>query len=145
MGKDIDDGLQHEGNWHILVAGLARPPEAITLAPGLTLRGLREPLTVFDLAAAGAAGFSAWAVLEPLASTCNCEMESARDSDVRPGYDIIEQGLVGICVTRTSRIRDTSRSSLLLLLMGYDSWSSEALQGGFPTTTKGRRSTGCCV
>lgn len=81
----------HTGNWYVLVAGLPRPADTLTLAPGISLRPLPEPLTVFDLAAAGAAGFRSWAVLEPLSAGCLCEIESARDSDVVPGYDTLNR------------------------------------------------------
>src|SRR5215813_15562604 len=81
----------HEGNWHVLMMGLPRPDKALTLAPGLTLVPLDSPLSVFDLAAAGAVGFREWAMLEPLAHSCTCEIETAKDSDVRPGYDTLNR------------------------------------------------------
>jgi hypothetical protein len=46
---------------------------------------------VFDLAAAGAAGFREWAVLEPVSRICACEIETAKDSDVVPGYDTLNR------------------------------------------------------
>lgn len=79
----------HTGNWYVLLCGLPRPADTLTLTPGISLRPLAEPLTVFDLAAAGAAGFRSWAVLEPLSAACLCEIESARDSDIVPGYDTL--------------------------------------------------------
>lgn len=81
----------HDGNWYILLAGLQAPADPITLAPGISLRPLAEPISVFDLAAAGAAGFRAWAVLEPFASACQCEIESARDAAILPGYDTLNR------------------------------------------------------
>lgn len=81
----------HEGNWYVLVTGLPRPEAALTLGPGLALVPLEELLSVFDLAAAGAAGFREWAVLEPVSRACTCEIETARDSDVAPGYDTLNR------------------------------------------------------
>ncbi len=46
---------------------------------------------MFDLAAAGAVGFRAWATLEPISPLCTCEIEAARDSDVVPGYDTLNR------------------------------------------------------
>jgi hypothetical protein len=80
-----------EGNWYVLIAGLTRPGEPLTLAPGLSLIPLQSPLSVFDLAAAGAAGFREWAVLEPVSQICACEIETAKDSDIIPGYDTLNR------------------------------------------------------
>jgi len=81
----------HEGNWYVLIAGLAQPSAALTLAPGLSLIPLEAPLSVFDLAAAGAVGFREWAVIEPISRSCTCEIETAKDSDVVPGYDTLNR------------------------------------------------------
>jgi hypothetical protein len=81
----------HEGNWYVLVSGLPAPEAALTLAPGLSLVPLDSPLSVFDLAAAGAVGFREWAVLEPVSPACTCEIETAKDSDVTPGYDTLNR------------------------------------------------------
>lgn len=81
----------HNGNWYVLLAGLPAPAEPTALAPGLTIRPLESHLSVFDLAAAGAVGFREWAVLEPVASACRCEIESAKDADVLPGYDTLNR------------------------------------------------------
>jgi hypothetical protein len=81
----------HEGNWYVLIAGLHRPATPLTLAPGVSLRPLDQTLSVFDLASAGAVGFREWAVLEPVASGCSCEIESAKDAAVLPGYDTLNR------------------------------------------------------
>jgi hypothetical protein len=47
------------------------------------------PLSVFDLAAAGAVGFREWAMLEPLAAACTSGIESAADAATLPGYDAL--------------------------------------------------------
>jgi hypothetical protein len=91
MSKMPSEDSQPEVNWYILTTGLPAIREPVTLAPGVTLRPLNAPLTVFDLAAAGAVGFRQWSVLEPLASSCTCEIESAKDSDVAPGYDTLNR------------------------------------------------------
>lgn len=80
-----------DGNWYILIAGLPRPDQPIYLASGLSLRPLRSPLSVFDLAAAGAAGFREWAILEPFAPICSCEIETAADAATLPGYDTLNR------------------------------------------------------
>ena len=77
----------HEGNWHLLVIGFPHVAKPLALASGISLRPLFEPLSLFDLAASGAAGFRTWAVLVPVAGACTCEIETAFDSDVTPGYD----------------------------------------------------------
>jgi hypothetical protein len=82
----------HDGNWYILIAGLPRPATALTLAPGVSLRPLEQPLSVFDLASAGAVGFRGWAVLEPVAPGCCCEIESAKDAAILPGYNTLNRG-----------------------------------------------------
>ena len=81
----------HEGNWYILIYGLPLESLAIHIASGLTLKSLDSQLSVFDLAAAGAAGFRAWATLEPFAQGCRCEIESALDAATLPGYDALNR------------------------------------------------------
>ena len=81
----------HESNWYVLVYDLQLEDPRIHLASGLSLRTLESPLSVFDLAAAGAAGFQAWATLEPFAPGCRCEIESALDAATMPGYDTLNR------------------------------------------------------
>ena len=81
----------HDGNWYVLVAGLPAPAIPLTLASGVSLRRLEQPLSDFDLAAAGAAGFRKWAVLEPLAPACCSEIESSKDAAILPGYDALNR------------------------------------------------------
>jgi hypothetical protein len=80
-----------QGNWYVLVAALVPAKEPLVLAPGLGLRQIPCPITIFDLAEAGAAGFSAWAALEPLCKCCFAEIESAKDADTAPGYDTLNR------------------------------------------------------
>lgn len=91
MSEQSPSPESHDGNWYILIAGLPRPATALTLAPGVSLRPLQEPLSVFDLASAGAAGFRGWAVLEPVAPGCCSEIESAKDAAILPGYDTLNR------------------------------------------------------
>jgi hypothetical protein len=65
-GQEPAESDIHQGNWYVLVMGLPRPEQPLTLAAGLTLVPLDSPLSVFDLAAAGAVGFREWAMLEPV-------------------------------------------------------------------------------
>jgi hypothetical protein len=78
-------------NWYVLLFGIGLPTQALTLAPGVSIIPLPGPLSIFDLAAAGAAGFHAWALIGQIAPSCTCEIESARDSDVTPGYDTLNR------------------------------------------------------
>lgn len=97
MGKDTVMSEQspsseaHEGNWYVLITGLPRPTASLTLAPGISLRPLDQPLSVFDLAAAGGVGFRGWAVLEAVAPGCTCEIESAKDAATFPRNDTLNR------------------------------------------------------
>lgn len=81
----------HGGNWYVLVFGLPRPEVTSVLASGISLRPLDAKLDVFDLAAVGAAGFREWAALEPVIPHCTCEIESAKDADIPPGFDTLNR------------------------------------------------------
>lgn len=91
-----------EGNWYVLISGIPHFGSELVLAPGLALRPLNEPLSIFDLAAAGSVGFKAWAALEPFAARCTAEIESAKDADVTPGYDTLNRAWLvsGLLVLR---------------------------------------------
>ncbi len=84
-------GETHQGNWYVLVFGLTMDTSPLTVASGLTVKALDAPLSVFDLAGAGAVGFREWAVLELLAAGCTCEIESAADAAMTPGYDALNR------------------------------------------------------
>ncbi len=90
-GQEAAEVKAHEGNWYVLLMGLPRPEAPLTLAPGLSLVPIESPLSVFDLAAVGAVGFREWAVLESISRVCTCEIETAKDSDVLPGYDTLNR------------------------------------------------------
>lgn len=91
MSEQSSSPEAHNGNWYVLIAGLPRPVAALTLAPGVSLRPLEQPLSVFDLASAGAVGFRGWSVLEPVAPGCYSEIESAKDAAILPGYDTLNR------------------------------------------------------
>lgn len=79
------------GNWYVLVYNLDIEESPCQLGQGVTIRHLDHPLSVFDLAAAGASGFREWAVLEPFLPGCMCEIESAQDAAITPGYDTLNR------------------------------------------------------
>lgn len=91
VGGSRDQGRASDPNWYVLVAGLPLPAAPITLAPGISLVPLPGPLSIFDLAAVGAAGFREWGLVGQVAPSCTCEIESAKDSDVTPGYDTLNR------------------------------------------------------
>lgn len=87
-----------DGNWYVLLVGVPPFASPLILAPGLGLRPLDSPLNVFTLAAAGAVGFRGWAALEQFAHGCSCEIESAKDADVAPGYDTLNRAWLANCL-----------------------------------------------
>lgn len=113
-----------DGNWYVLMAGMPAPHEPVTLAPGVSLRPLTSPLTVFDLAAAGGVGFRKWSVLEPVAANCACEIESAKDSNVTPGYDTLHRAWL---------------ASVLLVLRGFTRHTCVACSGYSWSTIAGHQ------
>ena len=132
MGQEPARNEVHQGNWYILVMGLPRPQAPLTLAPGLTLVPLESPLSVFDLAAAGAVGFREWALLEPVSRVCTCEIETAKGSDVVPGYDTLNRAWLAsaLMVLRGfSRHLGLACSSYSWnLVAGHQQWSAELFQ-----------------
>ena len=93
------------GNWYILIWNLDIEEPILQLAPGVSIKRLDYDLSVFDLAAAGAAGFREWAMLEPFTKNCVCEIETAQDSAIKPGYDSLNRAWL---------------ASALLKLKGYN-------------------------
>jgi hypothetical protein len=77
--------------WHVLVCGLPLLADSLDLGESLTVRRLVQPLSVFDLAAAGAVGFREWAVLEPLAPVATSEIVSPLGAAKSPGYDALNK------------------------------------------------------
>ena len=77
--------------WHVLVCGLPLAQDSFDLGSSLTLRRLLTPLSVFDLASAGAVGFREWSVLEPLARAANAEIVSPVEAAKVPGYDALNK------------------------------------------------------
>jgi hypothetical protein len=77
--------------WNVIVCGLPLAGETFDLGSSLTLCRLQKPLTVFDLAAAGAVGFRTWATLEPLAASATAEIISPTNAAAAPGYDALNK------------------------------------------------------
>lgn len=108
MGVDggtpkVDDYLTPK-NWFVLLLGLSMGSEPLTFALALALRRLEAATSVFDLAAAGAAGFHEWATLEPFISACACEIQSNNEAAHAPGYDTLNPAWL---------------ASVLLMLLGH--------------------------
>src|SRR5436309_4557207 len=77
--------------WYVLVCGLPLAEDSLAIGTSLTIRRLATPLSVFDLAAAGAVGFREWATLEPLARSATAEIESLTSGVQVPGYDALNK------------------------------------------------------
>ena len=77
--------------WHVLICGLQLAGDAFDLGSSLTLQRIVTPLSVFDLAAAGAVGFREWATLEPLAPAATAEIASPVAGAILPGYDALNK------------------------------------------------------
>jgi hypothetical protein len=63
----------------------------IDLGNGLVIRQLNNPLSVFDLAALGANGFSEWAILEPYLNYAQFEIESKIERVKENRFDILNR------------------------------------------------------
>jgi hypothetical protein len=87
----MSDALPQPDTWHVLVCGLPIEGESYDLGSAMTLRRLLSRLSVFDLAAVGAAGFREWAVLEPLAPSATAEISSPLGAADLPGYDALNK------------------------------------------------------
>jgi hypothetical protein len=85
------------GNWYVLFWNL-KVASQVQVAPGLTLRPLGAPLKIWDLAAAGAAGFREWATLEPFVPNLHCELETSKDAAILPGYDALNRAWLTSCL-----------------------------------------------
>jgi hypothetical protein len=108
---------EHEGNWYILLFGIGLAEDSARIGSGLSIRSLGSPLSVFDLAAAGASGFREWATIEPFAPACHIEIESALDADITPGFDTLNRAWL---VSAMLRLRGFSRH--LALACSRYSW-----------------------
>lgn len=82
---------EYLGNWYILTWNLDVEESSLKLGSGVSIRRLDNQISVFDLAAAGAAGFREWAMLEPYLPRCVCELETAQDAAIKPGYDTLNR------------------------------------------------------
>jgi len=93
------------GNWYILLSNLDIEESFFQLGSGVSIRRLDSRISVFDLAATGAAGFREWAMLEPFLPGCVSEIETSQDAAVKPGYDTLNRAWL---------------ASALLKLKGYN-------------------------
>lgn len=76
MCDRIVGGMEgYRGNWYVLIWNLDVEEAVLKLGPGVCIRRLDGDISVFDLAAAGAAGFREWAMLEPFLPRSSCEIE----------------------------------------------------------------------
>jgi len=78
-------------DWFLLVLGLPMSAPSYQLGPGLVLQRVERPLTVFDLAAAGAKGFREWAVLEPVTHAVTAELRTNNEAVTPQGYDALNR------------------------------------------------------
>lgn len=92
-------------NWYILLWNLDVEDPVCQLGPGVSIRRLDCHISVFDLAATGAAGFREWAMLEPFLPKCISEIETAQDAATKLGYDTLNRAWL---------------ASALLKLKGYN-------------------------
>lgn len=130
-----EEVITHQGNWYVLVVGLPRPEVPLMLAPGLILAPLESPLSVFDLAAAGAAGFREWTMLEAFSRLCTCEIETSESLADSPGYDTLNRAWLAsaLLVLRgfNRHIGIACSSYSWNLIAGYQKRSAEAFQEQF--------------
>jgi hypothetical protein len=91
MNADLSSEAASPDIWNVLVCGLPLAEDSFDLGSSLTLRRLVAPLSVFDLAAAGAVGFREWAILEPLAPAATAEIVSPVSGASAPGYDALNK------------------------------------------------------
>jgi hypothetical protein len=87
----VDGKHPSSGSWNVLVCGLLVAGESFELGSSLTLRRITSPLSIFDLAAAGAQGFREWATLEPFAPLVTAEIDSPINAATLPGYDALNK------------------------------------------------------
>ena len=88
----IFDGMEENlSSWYILICNLDVEEQFFKLGPGVYIRRLNNNISVFDLAAAGAAGFREWAMLEPFLPRCVCEIETGQETAILPGYDTLNR------------------------------------------------------
>jgi len=87
----VDNMEEYSGSWYILIWNLDIEGVSLKLGPGISIRRLDDDISVFDLAATGAAGFREWAMLEIFLPRCVCEIASAQDMALEPGYDTLSR------------------------------------------------------
>jgi len=97
----IFDGMEENlSSWYILIWNLDVEEPFFKLGPGVYIRRLNNSISVFDLAAAGAAGFREWAMLEPFLPRCVCEIETGEEAAISPGYDTLNRAWLASGLTK---------------------------------------------
>jgi hypothetical protein len=86
--------------WFVLIWNLDIEESLLKMGDGVYIRRLDNGISVFDLAAAGAAGFREWAMLEPFLPACLCEIESAEVAAIEPGYDTLNRAWLASAVLK---------------------------------------------
>jgi hypothetical protein len=89
--KPKKESRNDEQSWNVLVCGLPLASDVFDLGSSLIIRRLHTSLSVFDLAACGAAGFREWATLEPLAASATAEIVSSAGEATVRGYDALNK------------------------------------------------------
>lgn len=88
--KIKNNNLENVESWFVLGNGVEISCQEIEFLPNLKIRQIENPISVFDLAAAGAKGFREWAMLEPISSSCRIEILSINEG-VNSGYDVLNR------------------------------------------------------
>jgi hypothetical protein len=103
--KALDAIHMSNQSWHVLTCRLSLAKDRLPVGHGLEIRRIVSPLTIFDLAAAGAAGFDTWAALSPLAPVSTAEIYSETTPETPPGYDALNRAwlLSALLVLRDCR------------------------------------------
>lgn len=81
-----------ENQYYILLCNINLKQPKISLSASCYLRRIEKNISVFDLALAGTKGFRAWAVLEPMISSCRCELVTGEIPNYDHGYDTLNRG-----------------------------------------------------
>lgn len=97
--------ISEKSDMYVLIGGLPSIQTQVTLARGIVLRPINDPISVYDLAAIGLSGFREWSVLEPVVWSCNAEIVSESEQTEQRGYDTLNRAWL---------------MSALLVMRGYE-------------------------
>ena len=90
----------YHGNRYVLIWNLEVEESLLKLGPGVYIRRLDGDISVFDLAAAGAAGFREWAMLEPFLARCSCEIEVEPDEAIESAGKTLDKAWLASALIR---------------------------------------------